>query len=252
MRFSTHPFIFALQLLTRIPIPISVPVTPELQGRSVLFYPLVGAVIGGILCLPIWFFSFFVPEINPLFTAILILLIWVGITGGLHLDGLADSADAWVGGMGSRERALEIMKDPACGPMCVIVLVLVLLTKFAALVVLVPTENVWLLFWIPILARASAVFLLQTMPYIRSGGMGETAASRLPKKIAILMQILVFGLAIFSGFPILLLILLWGTFFLFRQKVKKWLGGITGDLIGALIEKTELFLLLWLGVLFSI
>lgn len=62
--------------------------------------------------------------------------VWVGLSGGLHLDGLADTADAWIGGHADRQRTLEIMKDPRSGPIAVVVLLLVLLLKFAALVVL--------------------------------------------------------------------------------------------------------------------
>jgi adenosylcobinamide-GDP ribazoletransferase len=65
--------------------------------------------------------------------AALLLTVWVLLSGGLHLDGLADSADAWLGGFGDRERTLTIMKDPRSGPIAVVVLVLVLLLKFCAL-----------------------------------------------------------------------------------------------------------------------
>ncbi|PWQ89005.1 adenosylcobinamide-GDP ribazoletransferase, partial [Enterococcus faecium] len=73
---------------------------------------------------------------SPLHAALLLTL-WVLLSGALHLDGLADSADAWLGGFGDRERTLRIMKDPRSGPIAVVTLVLVLLLKFCALWVLI-------------------------------------------------------------------------------------------------------------------
>ncbi|WP_173644308.1 adenosylcobinamide-GDP ribazoletransferase, partial [Xanthomonas citri] len=88
--------------------------------------------------------------------AALLLSAWVWLTGALHLDGLADTTDAWVGGMGERRRTLAIMKDPASGPMAVTAVVLVLLLKCAALASLLaqaPT-TLWLA---PLLARSALV-----------------------------------------------------------------------------------------------
>ncbi|WP_162232572.1 adenosylcobinamide-GDP ribazoletransferase, partial [Methylogaea oryzae] len=100
-----------------------------MAGRSLLAYPAVGLLIGVLLAV-VHGLSDAAP---PAVSAALILLTWVLSTGALHLDGLADCADAWVGGHGSRERTLQILKDPHAGSVAVAVTVTVLLAKFAAL-----------------------------------------------------------------------------------------------------------------------
>ena len=119
----------AIAFLTRLPVPARVWAEASRPPVQLPWYPVVGLLIGallsGLACL--------LSREPPLLTAALLLLAWTGITGGLHLDGLADSADAWVGGLGDRARTLEIMKDPRSGPMGVTAIVVVLLLKFAAL-----------------------------------------------------------------------------------------------------------------------
>ena len=124
-----YAFALALQFLTRIPILFNFVASDRQLGQSVLFYPLIGLLIGSVL----WLLAFGFGDTSTGLKAALVLTGWVWLTGGLHLDGLADCADAWVGGLGSRERSLDIMKDPAAGPSAVVLLVLVLLLKWTAL-----------------------------------------------------------------------------------------------------------------------
>ncbi len=120
----------ALQLLTRLPVPsLRTPPQPQELGQAVLFFPVVGLLIGGALV----GIHFALRGSDPGVAAALILTIWVLVTGGLHLDGLADTADAWIGGQGDRDRTLAIMKDPRSGPIAIAVIALVLISKFAVL-----------------------------------------------------------------------------------------------------------------------
>ncbi|WP_372867942.1 adenosylcobinamide-GDP ribazoletransferase, partial [Pseudomonas sp.] len=121
--------LIALQFLTRLPVRLAAMPSAQETGRSLLWYPVVGLLIG-LLLLGV---HYLLGDAPALLQAALLLVIWVGLSGGLHLDGLADSADAWAGGFGDRERTLAIMKDPRSGPMAVVVLVLLLLLKFVAL-----------------------------------------------------------------------------------------------------------------------
>src|SRR5690348_13843846 len=119
------PFLVALQFLTRVPITLrSAPDAREI-GASLAFYPVIGALLGLVLTI----LQTQLADASALLRAALILSTWVLLTGALHLDGLADSADAWVGGR-DREHTLALMKDPHCGPAAVVSLVLVLLLKF--------------------------------------------------------------------------------------------------------------------------
>lgn len=229
-------FFIALGLLTRIPVPKYFHITEKdsekLFGYSVLFYPLIGLLIGGMLVGLSSLLSF----TDNLLAAGLVLSLWVLITGALHLDGLADSADAWLGGYGDKARTLEIMKDPRSGPAAVVILVLLLLVKFSSLI----NVNWQVLLIAPVIARTAAMLLLATTPYVRSGGMGESAANNLPKFAVWFVLFLVVGLSIYLlGQISFALIIVFVIGYLSRSMMIKRIGGTTGDTTGALIEVIE-------------
>lgn len=233
-------FFIALGLLTRIPVPKMFHVTEndsdKLYGWSVLFYPLVGLIIGGFLVLVSWSLSLLTLPSHGMIEAGIILMLWIIITGALHLDGLADSADAWLGGYGDQQRTLEIMKDPYCGPAGVVVLVLVLLLKFSMLIMIE-----WeVLLLAPILARTAVMLLMATTPYVRAGGMGDTAVKYIQKPATWFVFFIVINLSVFVlqekswG-----LLVIFGMAFLLRQLMIKRINGTTGDTAGAMLEVIE-------------
>ncbi|WP_111655517.1 adenosylcobinamide-GDP ribazoletransferase [Isoalcanivorax indicus] len=244
----------ALALLTRIPVRLATPVTAADHGRAVSAYPLVGALLGGLLMalaglavhngLPVW----------P--TAIALLTLQVVLTGALHLDGLADSADAWLGGQGDRARTLRIMKDPACGPAGVCALLLVLLGRGAALATLLALGTATALLPLllaPLLGRSACAALFLSLPYVRAGGLGHDAAETLPRKrVGLAIAVALLGtVAVGGGVGALMLGIALLAFLLARQQMQQRLGGFTGDTAGALVEITETLVLLgaalWLG-----
>ena len=175
-----------------------------------------------------------------------VLLAWVALTGALHLDGLADSADAWIGGMGDRERTLAIMKDPRSGPAGVVAVVVVLLLKFAALASL-PASGGSALLLVPLLARAGLMLAVLITPYARSQGLasGLGEASRGACGCALAITVL---LALFWGWHGLLATVLSLVALAFwRQACMRRLGGFTGDTCGALAECLEALLLVTLA-----
>lgn len=233
-------FFIALGLLTRIPVPKIFHVkendSEKLFGWSVLFYPFIGLLIGGLLIFISWCLSFLAIPSNGLIEAGIILTVWVLVTGALHLDGLADSADAWLGGYGDPQRTLEIMKDPYSGPAAVVVLVLVLLLKFSGLIVIE-----WpVLLLAPVLARTAVMILLTTTPYVRAGGMAETAVKYIPKTLVWIVLLLVLSLSILIlkehswGLLVLFIIA-----YLLRRFMVKRINGMTGDTAGAMLEVME-------------
>ena len=230
------PWWIALQFLTRLPVTLAGMPTPEQVGRSLLFYPLVGLLIGLLLLAA----QHLLGDSAVLLQAVLLLALWVGISGGLHLDGLADSADAWVGGFGDKQRTLEIMKDPRSGPIAVVVLVLLLLLKFAALVALLESGAGLLLLLVPWLARCLLPLLFMTTPYVRAGGLGQALAEHLPRRqlpwvlAANLLAMLLFGWS-----ALLALLVTGGVFIWLRSLMLKRLDGTTGDTAGALLEIAE-------------
>jgi adenosylcobinamide-GDP ribazoletransferase len=233
-------FFIALGLLTRIPVPKMFYVkegdSEKLFGWSVLFYPLVGLIIGGLLLLLSSIFSYLSLPDNGLVEAGLLLTLWVLLTGALHLDGLADSADAWLGGYGDPQRTLEIMKDPRSGPAAVVILLLVLLLKFSAIAVVA-----WeVLLLAPVLGRTAAMILLATTANVRQGGMAESAINNLSKTAVWLVVLLVIGLSIFLLKELSIgLLFLFVVGYLCRSIMIKRIKGITGDTIGALVEIIE-------------
>jgi adenosylcobinamide-GDP ribazoletransferase len=241
-----QPLLIALQFLTRLPVRL--PGMPEAQqiGRSLLWYPLVGLLLGGLLLA----LHGLLGDTPALLQAAILLALWVGLSGGLHLDGLADTADAWVGGHGDRQRTLEIMKDPRSGPIAVVVLLLVLLLKFAALTVLLE-RGAWAgLLLAPWLGRALLPLLLLTTAYVRPGGLGAVLAEHLPRERLPLVLAL-HGLAMlllgWSGLLALTAAAL--AFWLLRRAFIARLGGTTGDTAGALLELGECAVLLALALL---
>jgi len=231
------PFWIALQFLSSLPIRLPGMPEPRELGRSLLFYPLVGLLFGAIL----WAVNWLLQGTPTLLHAALLLSLWVLLSGGLHLDGLADSADAWLGGFGDRERTLTIMKDPRSGPIAVVTLVLVLLLKFTALLTLIEQPHSLALIIVPLIGRSALLGLFLTTPYVRAGGLGQALADHLPRSagkqvlaVSALACVLIAGL---SG--VLAVVLAALGFAWLRQVMLRRLGGTTGDTAGAMLELLE-------------
>lgn len=231
-----NSFLFAIQFLTRIPVANSPrDYTDQIQANSMLYYPLVGLLIGGTLVLIAMMLDNAMPAD---LTAILILGCWAIITGGLHLDGLADSADAWLGGHGDTEKSLEIMKDPRCGSSAVISLVLVLLAKYAALQFIILNHYWDALLIAPILGRTAIIPLFLWTAYVRPNGLGAKMAELVPKRQAkyVLIAALLFSL-VTTGMGLVIAAAI--VYFFVRQLMVSCIGGTTGDTAGAMIELVE-------------
>ena len=240
------PFWIALQFLSSLPIRLPGMPEPQELGRSLLFYPLVGLLFGAIL----WAFNWLLLGTPLLLHAALLLTVWVLLSGALHLDGLADSADAWLGGFGDRERTLTIMKDPRSGPIAVVTLVLVLLLKFAALLALIDQQQAVVLIIVPLIGRSAMLGLFLTTPYVRAGGLGQALADHLPRlagtrvlAVSALVCVLIAGLSGVLAVVLAALVFVW-----LRQVMLRRLGGTTGDTAGALLELLEMVLLVGLAL----
>ncbi|MDE1168952.1 MAG: adenosylcobinamide-GDP ribazoletransferase [Pseudomonas sp.] len=232
------PFWIALQFLSSLPVSLSGMPAPQAMGRSLLFYPLVGLVFGGVLL-----------ALNallggaPLYLhGALLLSAWVLLSGGLHLDGLADSADAWLGGFGDRERTLQIMKDPRSGPIAVVTLVLVLLIKFCAMLAVIESGHTLILLLAPVIARSAMLGLFLCTPYVRAGGLGQALADHLPRTAGkLVLCVVALACALLGGGWVVLVAA--AGFFWLRHLMCRRLGGATGDTAGALLELLEVAVL---------
>ncbi len=245
-----NPFkemVAAVQFLTRITVWPGLLLDDRAMGRSMVYFPLVGLGLGGILALAGWGLT---PRIAPLTAAVLILVLEIVITGGLHLDGLMDTADGLLSG---REpgRMLEIMKDSRVGAMGAIALNILLLVKLALLVEIV-SHSLWAAVVIaPVAGRLVQVLGVAAFPYVRAQGLGKLfaghvgwshlAAAALPALAVTLW------LAPRTGTAALVLsIILAGMLY---RLITRVIGGLTGDIYGAATEITEvLFLIAFLGL----
>lgn len=138
LKLQIQAAVAAFQFLTRIPIPLEVPFERSVLARSALYFPLAGGFIGICLGGMAWLLAFVLP---PWPSAILLLAMWALLTGGLHLDGLMDTADGILSHQ-SRDKMLDIMKDSRVGAMGVIVAVLLLLLKASLIVELLKGKSV--------------------------------------------------------------------------------------------------------------
>lgn len=231
------PFWIALQFLTTFPVRLSAMPTPQQNAQALLFYPVVGLLIGGIL----YGIALFLQALPVVLLSSVILVLWIWLTGGLHLDGLADTADAWVGGFGDKARTLEIMKDPSCGPIGVLSLVIVCILKWSALYVLLQKQLYTALILFPLLGRLVPLFFFLSTRYVRDKGLGSLLSQHLARPIAIALLLLIPLVALYWASAGAVVI---ATFYLvlwyLRYKFIQRIGGVTGDTIGASIEIIEL------------
>lgn len=234
------PFLLALSLLTRLPVPHIANLQERDHALSSLYHPLVGLVIGALFALFAGLFS----ASNPVIVAAVIVALWAMITGGLHLDGLADGADAWLGGLGDTEKTHRILKDPVVGSAGVIAIVCVLLMKFAALTVILEQQLYGLLLLAPILGRVFGLGLLVSTSYVRENGLASSMVKLLPKNA--LMVVLGISATVLLGVHWVAAIATFVMFYAVRRLMIQRLGGCTGDMIGATIEITEMT---WLVVI---
>ena len=241
-------FLIAVQFLTSVPVRLPEVPGPADQARALLCYPLVGLAMGLALAAAGLGLGAVLP---PLAAAALLLALWVLATGALHLDGVADTADGWLGGGGDRARTLRIMRDPHTGAAGTVALVVLLLAKFAALVGLLVADAWAVLIAAPLLGRAAMPALLVTTPYLNARGLGAVMARHAPRREALAVAVgaallagLMMGLALGPAAALVAVALPALAALAWRQGLMRWLGGTSGDTAGALLELVEVAVLL--------
>ena len=237
----------ALGFLTRLPTP-PLAYNEQAARASLIWYPVIGLLLGIILVgMSHLFVNMFVNAI--ILWGVLLVAVWMALTGGLHLDGLADTADAWVGGLGDRERTLAIMKDPHVGSAALIWVCVFLMAKAAALGGLLQLREFEALLLAPLWGRMSPLCLFLSTPYVRPHGLGSPLAGALTgvQVMLVIVAVLTFT-AVFATLTetVALTLAACVIFILYRTWLMVRLGGTTGDTAGAFIEITELTCLLTL------
>ena len=232
----------ACQMLTRFPAARGIDYAPALDAAAVRYYPGVGVLVGlagGAV------FAAARGPFDPLLAAALAIAVTVLLTGAMHEDGLADTADG-IGGGDSAERALEIMRDSRIGVYGVLALILVVGAKAFALASLSPWTGFAILVAVHGLSRWSVVFVIATARYVRSSGTASPVAgpvSAVSHLVAGGTAVACLALAGYSGSSQAAAGLLVGLACghaavraAFQSKIK----GYTGDCLGATQQVSEL------------
>ncbi|MGA2642164.1 MAG: adenosylcobinamide-GDP ribazoletransferase [Spirochaetia bacterium] len=228
-------FFSALAFLTVIPIPDFL--KSRRENGMFVGYPAAGLVIGVLLAAAAAGAEWIFP---PPVAAVLLTGVSVLLTGAIHLDGLADCADAFYGSR-DRETVLSILKDPRIGTMGGAAIGLSLLLRAASFLslpaaILIPALPVMSMF-----SRATVLAAMRVLPYVRaeSGIISSRETSR-PSLVVLAVAVTLLAAALF---PVPVCASLVACILFWRLSWKK-IGGCTGDVLGATIEIAEIVFLL--------
>jgi adenosylcobinamide-GDP ribazoletransferase len=239
-------FFTALMFYTRIPCPKWVTHDPVYLNKATRYFPFIGWIVGSVCALVYMGTEFFVGA--PI-AILLSMIAGVLTTGAFHEDGFADVCDAFGGGW-TKQKILDIMKDSRIGAYGAIGMILILLLKYTSLSA-IPFSQMWMvLLAAHSFSRLCAVLIVSTSVYVREND--DAKAKPLAKSITVyeIIPAVIFGLApllLFQRVEILyaLILPLLAIFFL-RRYFHKWIGGYTGDCLGATQQVTEV--LFYLGL----
>jgi adenosylcobinamide-GDP ribazoletransferase len=248
-------FLAALSFLTVIPMPRRRVVSPEQLGSSIVCFPVVGIIVGLILAGLYWLLRLVLP---PAVVSGLLLICLVVLTGGLHLDGFADTCD----GIASRqtpEARREVMRDSRAGALGMVGVCCLLIVKYVSLNSVPENLMMMTLVLMPVVSRWAMVYAIFAHPYARPSGLGKVfkqATSRRRLAIATLVALaVVFALARLPGFVIMLGV--WAIVVAMAAYLEGKFSGLTGDTYGAINEVAEVSVLIlvcllaynhWLGL----
>lgn len=247
-----HQLICAVQFLTILPIRGNYVREDEDLARSMIFYPVVGLLIG-LTCVAFYHLSsrIFTPAIS----LVIAYIFGIIFTGGLHLDGFADMCDGFYAGKDKSE-ILSIMKDSHIGTMAVLGLFCLLSLKLSLLFsILLRGQLIETLLVVPAISRWVMTMSAVLYPYARmEGGTGKPFVENIGIKEAIISSLFIsiISYLVVGTSGIVVSIATLGVALIFMQWVKKKIGGITGDILGGLNEISEISALFLLQLSFAI
>ncbi len=222
----------ALQFLTILPVKRDF--TSEQIGRATVYFPVVGIILGLILLGLHYVFNLFLPAslVNVLLLAALVIL-----SGGLHLDGLADTIDGMAGHR-TPERRLEIMHDSRIGGIGAVGLVLFLIVEYVSLNSIPEKWMPYTLLLAPTMSRWAMVNSIITYPYARATGLGKAFKQVVSWKELLLATLvaLLIAVVLFRVAGLVIMASAWLTITMASLYFKHQLRGLTGDTYGAINE----------------
>lgn len=246
-----------LQFFTSIPIPVSLPMDKPHLEKAIRTFPIAGMIQGGIYAFILYAFLEWTP-FSLLAAAFAVWLAGILLTGGIHLDGWMDAGDAFFS-YRDQEKRLEIMSDPRVGAFGVLSVIVLLGARFLfiyEIVLLSNPSSYFLIAVIPFLSKMAMGVLLIKVKATKKEGLGSLFQQVASKTTLFIYPIFLLGAAApawLSGLPALagfLFMVLFSILFIvfLSRKVIAWFGGMTGDVLGASVEGTEvlLWMTLWL------
>ena len=221
------------------------------------WFPVVGLLLGGALAAidlimhsgyPLLYQD--LPSFPPLLSAAILTVVLVALTRALHLDGFMDCCDALFGGF-DRDRRLAILRDPNVGAFAVTGVACLLLLKVAAIMAVPPPSRLWVILVFPCLSRWAMLLTMELFPYVRRQGLGTPflrRRGRLPMAGGLLAT-LVIVVALTGPAGLALLAAAGAVGWTVGAWASKLLGGVTGDVYGAVNEVAETSVLVFAALL---
>lgn len=241
MKQEIHRFFAALMFYSRIPCPSWASHDAAVLNRATRYFPLIGGIIGWAQAALVWFMN---PLDQPMLTSWLVIALGIWLTGAFHEDGFADVCDAFGGGW-TKSDILRIMKDSRLGTFGTVGLLILLVTQALMIEQQLKIQTdfrslvAWLIAW-QMWSRVSPVILMRLLPYARDEG--DSKAKPIAQEhhnsdtfIAILTAFIpLIGFLAISNQSMIGVIGagILPVWYLY-QLSKKWLGGYTGDVLGA-------------------
>jgi adenosylcobinamide-GDP ribazoletransferase len=227
--------ILAVQFLTRLPTPQVRDFHEDDIGRSAAWFPAVGLIVGLALAVPVELLSD-----RPQLAALAGLVIWVWVTGALHIDGLGDVADALGASHRDPARYEAALKDPHMGAFGVVTVVLQLIAKFALLAEIAQQDLAWLLVLVPAWSRWISLALPRLTTSLQAG-LGERFGGQITWPTVAVWAVALSAASVLTE-PVLLVALPLAGVIAFYWHRR--LGGVSGDGLGASTEVAETLLLI--------
>ncbi len=238
-------FLTAVSFLTIIPLPGRREVSPEEVGRSIVYFPLVGVIIGLILVGLNWLLGLFLP--SALVTVLLVVSLVV-ISGALHLDGFVDTCDG-IAGHKTVEERWGVMQDSRAGGFGIIGVCCLLLVKYVSLSGVPDGLLTQTLVFMPVVSRWAMVYAVFAYPYAKPSGLGKVFKEGASWQRFVIATFITLAVAVIlaqlTGFIIFIIMLaIWVIVIAMAAYLKGKFGGLTGDVYGAINEVAEVCVLI--------
>lgn len=243
-------FLTALQFLTTIPIPWQREARQEDLARSIVYFPVVGLIIGLILAGLSWLLAIILPSVVA---NVLLIVSMVILTGAIHLDGFVDTCDG-IAGHKSVEERWKVMHDSRAGAFGIIGLALLLLVKYVSLNSIPWPLMIATLLFMPVVSRWAMVYAIFAYPYARPTGLGKAfnQGARWPRFTVATLTTVVIAVVLtplihLTG--LVLMFAIWVITVVLATYLKSKFSGLTGDTYGAINEVAEGSVLILINIL---